>query len=69
MMKNNCLLKNTDSIIRILDQQDDNVLIIDCIKRTMPVWINKLNIQSFHRCSEEDLINETNFSITCTNLC
>lgn len=63
MMKNNCLLKNTDSIIRILDQQDDNVLIIDCIKRTMPVWINKLNIQSFHRCSEEDLINETNLKI------
>lgn len=63
MMKNNCLLKNTDSIIRILDQQDDNVLIIDCIKRTMPVWINKSNIQSFHRYSEEDLVYETNLKI------
>lgn len=63
MMKNNYLLKNTDSIIRILDQQDDNVLIIDCIKRAMPVWINKSNIQSFHQCSEEELLNETNIKI------
>lgn len=29
----------------------------------MPVWINKSNIQSFHQCSEEELLNETNIKI------
>lgn len=66
-MKNNYLLKNDDSIIRILDQQDDNVLIINCIKRTMPVWINKTDIKSFHPCKEEELLNETNFEINDMN--
>lgn len=66
-MKNNYLLKNDDSIIRILDQQDDNVLIIDCIKRTMPVWINKTDIKSFRSCSDKELLNETNFEVNDMN--
>ncbi len=38
-MKKYDLLRSGDSIIRVLELQGDRVLIIDCIKRTMPVWI------------------------------
>ena len=37
-MKKYDLLRSGDSIIRVLDVQDDRILVIDCIKHTMPVW-------------------------------
>ena len=41
-MKKNDLLKYNDKLIRVLDIQNDKYLIIDCIKRTMPVWTDSL---------------------------
>ena len=35
---NNQLLQNDTQLIRVLDMEADRVFIIDCIKRTMPVW-------------------------------
>ena len=37
-MKKYDLFRSGDSIIRILDVQDDRILMIDCLKQTMPVW-------------------------------
>lgn len=37
-MKKYDLLRFGDSIIRVLEMQDDRVLVIDCIKHSMPVW-------------------------------
>ena len=37
-MKKYDLLRSGDNIIRILDIQDDRILMIDCVKHTMPVW-------------------------------
>lgn len=62
-MKNNCLLKNANSIIRILDQQPDKKLVIDCIKQTMPKWVKSENLKSYSRCTEQDLLNITNINI------
>lgn len=62
-MKNNCLLKNDNSIIRILDQQPDKKLVIDCIKQTMPKWVKSENLKSYSRCTEQDLLNITNINI------
>lgn len=38
-MKKHDLLRSGDSIIRILDMQGDRILVIDCMKQTMPVWV------------------------------
>lgn len=39
-MKKYDLLRSGDSIIRVLEIQDDKILVIDCIKHSMPVWID-----------------------------
>ena len=53
-MKNN-LLKKQNSIIRILDKKEDKILIIDCIKKTMPVWCDKSFLCDYEICFEEEL--------------
>ena len=54
-MKKNDLLKYNDKLIRVLDIQDDKYLIIDCIKRTMPVWTDSLI--DYESSSEEELFD------------
>lgn len=39
LMKKYDLLRSGDNIIRILDIQDNRILMIDCVKHTMPVWM------------------------------
>ena len=34
----NQLLQNNTQLIRVLDMEADRVFVIDCIKKTMPVW-------------------------------
>ncbi len=53
-MKNK-LMKKENSIIRILDVREDKVLIIDCIKKTMPVWCDEFFISDYEICSEDEL--------------
>ena len=44
-MKKYDLFRFGDSIIRVLDIQDDRLLVIDCINRKMPVWVE---LESFN---------------------
>ena len=37
LMKKYDLLRSGDTIMRILDIQDDRILMIECVKDTMPV--------------------------------
>ena len=62
-MKNNFLLKKDDSIIRVLDQQQSKVFVIDCIKRTMPRWIDKCEISQYQECTEGEMMKQTNICI------
>ena len=62
-MKNK-LLKYGDGIIRILKVTDNRFFIVDCIKKSMPRWIDKADIFNYTECTEADL-----FSITNTVLC
>jgi len=48
-MKKYELLQSGDSIIRVLEIQD-KILIIDCIKQTMPVWVEPTALDSFSPC-------------------
>ena len=41
----NQLLHNDTQLIRVLDIEADRVFVIDCIKKTMPVW-KDLDIQN-----------------------
>ena len=51
MMKKYDLLRSGERIIRVLDVQGDRVLVIDCIKRTMPVWVELDTLESYSECT------------------
>lgn len=62
-MKKHDLLKNGNNIIRILEIRPDKILMINCIKRTMPVWVESSVLDSFSRCTGEVLNEATNFAV------
>ena len=41
------LLKNENQIIRVLKAQGDKALVIDCIKRTMPKWVDDVFLSNY----------------------
>lgn len=49
---NNQLLQYDNQLVRVLDSTTDSVFIIDCIKRTMPVWKDIESIKEYVPCSE-----------------
>ena len=53
-MKKYDLLRSGDNIIRVLDIQDDGILMIDCVKHTMPVWRKFESVDSV--LSESELL-------------
>lgn len=63
-MKKHDLLKDGNNIIRVLEIQLDKILIIDCIKKTMPVWVESPALNSFSGCTDEVLNQATNFAVT-----
>ena len=65
----NQLLQNDTQLIRVLDMEADRVFIIDCIKRTMPVWTDAESINEYVPCSEDTLQEITDtFLIDLDNL-
>lgn len=63
-MKKHDLLKDGNNIIRVLEIQPDKILIIDCIKRSMPVWVECSVLDSFIGCTDEVLNQTMNFTVT-----
>ncbi len=53
------LLRSGDSIIRVLEVQGDRVLVIDCIKRAMPVWVEVTELDSYSECTIGELSEVT----------
>lgn len=62
-MQKNSLLKNENQIIRILDVQSEKAFIIDCTKRSMPVWVNKADINHYADCRQQELLDRTNMAL------
>ena len=54
MQKNDLYFKD-DSIVRVLEVREDRVLVIDCIRRTMPQWKELVSLAGLEKCSEEKL--------------
>jgi len=53
-MKNN-LIRTHNTIYRILDATENEILVIDCIKLTMPNWIDEVTIASHETITDEEL--------------
>ena len=60
-MKNK-LMKKEGNVIRILEEKDDKVFIIDCIKKTMPYWCNLAELSDFKICYEEFEVSREDLS-------
>ena len=58
-MKKYDLLRSGDTIIRVLEVQGDKVLVIDCIKRTMPVCDEMVVLESYSECTSGELSEVT----------
>ncbi len=61
-MKKHNLLTDGNRIIRVLEIKPDKILVIDCIKKTMPVWVDSLTMESFSGCNDEVLNEATDFA-------
>lgn len=53
------LMRKDNQIIRVLKLKDEKVLVIDCVKRTMPVWIAKTLLNDYVDCDEDELYELT----------
>lgn len=63
-MKNKTLLRKENCFLRVLKTDEERVLIIDCIKKTMPKWIKQETLTDFSESSEQELINFSNTSLS-----
>ena len=59
MQKNN-LYRNDETIIRVLDLSENKALIIDCIRLTVPRWVDISALSDFAPCTETELYEKTN---------
>ena len=62
-MKKYDLLRSDDRIIRVLEIQQDRVLVIDCIKMTMPVWVEPAVLEHYSKCADSDLYEVAGFIV------
>ena len=62
-MQKNELLQWNNTIIRILAIDDARVLVIDCVKRTMPQWINSDALSECKPCEKSKLEMQTEIEL------
>ena len=62
-MKKNEVYEIYGTYYRILAIEDEKVLVIDCIKRTMPAWIDASELQYGIEISREKLLEAANIEI------
>ena len=55
------LLKNENQIFRVLQTQGDKALVIDCIKRTMPKWVDGDSLSNYDDCGEDEMFERTDY--------
>ena len=54
-MKTNELLRYTGSIVRVLKQKDSQALVIDCVQRHMPEWVDAAPLEVCERTDISEL--------------
>lgn len=58
-MEKNQLIKHRGTIYRILALDNEEVLLIDCIKKVMPKWYKLDAVDGYEACTEEELLAAT----------
>ena len=58
-IKKNQLIKCGGTIYRILAVEDREVLLIDCMKKTMPKWYRLDGVSAYEDCTENELLEIT----------
>lgn len=58
-MEKNQLINGNGTIYRVLAIEGDSVLLIDCLKKTMPKWHAISDVNDFSECTEEELLEVT----------
>lgn len=56
-MKKNELLKNNNTILRVLKVEENRVLVVDCLKNSIVKWKTDEELADFSPCSEKTLEN------------
>lgn len=59
LMLKNKLLQKDNNIVRVLEIETTKVLIVNCIKRVVPQWINTAELTEYTECSINDLSHIT----------
>ena len=63
-MKKYDLLRSGDSIIRVLGIQGNRMLIVDCVKQSMPVWVVVSTVEGYTTCADEELHEVTGIKVS-----
>ena len=58
-MQKNSLWKCDNSIIRVLELQERQAFVIDCVKRTMPKWIDRDSLSGYVNVTEQEMQTAT----------
>lgn len=53
-MRNNELLKQGETIIRVLDSKDRQAFVIDCKRQAMPRWVDSDTLHDYTACPDEE---------------
>ena len=62
-MEKNQLIKCQGIIYRVLAVEEDSILLIDCIKKSMPKWYEIGRIEGYEECTEEELLETTGMEL------
>lgn len=62
-MQKNELYSKDNSIIRVLEEKKDKILVIDCIRIKMPQWKEISYLDGWERCSQETLYDIANIEV------
>ena len=64
-MEKNKIYRYKDDIIRVVLIDGDNILIVDCKKKTMPTWKRKEDLQGYQVLSEQELREIVGYEYDC----
>lgn len=62
-MQKNELYSKDNSIIRVLEEKEDKILVIDCIRRKMPQWKETSYLDEWEQCSQKILYDIANIEV------
>lgn len=58
-MRKSELLEHGGVILRILEEKEERLFVVNCVHQSMPKWVEKETLHSYGACSEEELASRT----------